>query len=122
MNGLRLGGRDVELARDRDVEGRAAPVEHAGELADAAVGDGEGRAVVADRDDDERRVGRRRVRRQRVAEGAQQRERLEVDPGQPDAGLLAGRDVAVDELAVGDDEQDAADVLAVVVDRSLRTW
>ena len=70
---------------------------------------------MADRDDDERRVGGRRVRRQRVAEGAQQRERLEVDAREPQAGLLAGRDVAVDQLAVGDDEQDAPDELAVVV-------
>ena len=46
---------------------------------------------------------------------AQQRERLEVDPGQPHAGLLAGGDVAVDQLAVGDDEQDPAHELAVVV-------
>ena len=115
LDGLGLGRRAVELAGDRDVERRAAPVEHARELADAAVGDGKGRAVVADRDDDERRVRGRCVRRQRLAERAQQRERLEVDPRQPHAGLLAGGDVAVDQLAVGDDEQDPAHALAVLV-------
>ena len=119
---LGLGRRAVELAGDRDVERRAAPVEHARELADAAVGDGEGRAVVADRDDDERRVGGRRVRRQRVAERAQQRERLEVDAGEPHAGLLAGGDVAVDQLAVGDDEQDRRTSWPSSSVRSPRTW
>ena len=78
---------------------------------------------MADRDDHERRVDGGAPLRQRVAERAQQRERLEVDAGQLQAGLLAGGDVAVDELAVGDDEQDPPDELALVVrSRSPRTW
>ena len=40
------------------------------------------------------------------------RERLEVDADEPEPGLAAGQDVAVDELAVGDDEQDARVMLA----------
>src|SRR4029079_16493917 len=59
LHRLSLRRRAVELTRDRDVERRAAPVEHARELADAPVRDGEGGAVVADRDDHERRVGGR---------------------------------------------------------------
>src|SRR5205807_6771680 len=54
LDRLRFGGRDVERPRDGDVERAAAPVEHARELARTPVGDGEGRSVVADRDDDER--------------------------------------------------------------------
>ena len=51
-----------------------------------------------------------------LAERAQEREGLEVDPGEADPGLLAGRDVAVDQLAVGDDEQNPAHRVALVVD------
>ena len=59
---LDLARRHVERAGDRDVERPAAPLEHARELADAAVGDGERRAVVADRDGDEgAALGVRRV-------------------------------------------------------------
>ena len=54
--------------------------------------------------------------RARLGERAQEREGLEVDPDEPDAGLLAGGDVAVDQLAVGDDEQDAHDRAPVLVD------
>ena len=46
---------------------------------------------------------------------AQQRERLEIDAGQLDAGLLAGRDIAVDEVAVGDDEQYTPDRRAFLI-------
>ena len=67
---------------------------------------------MADRDRDERgalAVGG-------CAERAQQRESLEVDAGERDAGLPAGADVALDQLAVGDDEQDALDALPFRVD------
>ncbi len=72
---------------NRDAERPAAPLEHARELADAPVGDGERGAVVADRDRDERAaldvgtgVDRRRDR-------AQQREGLEIDADDLQAGL-----------------------------------
>ena len=55
-------------------------------------------------------VGSGASARRRCRERAQHRERLEVDAGEPDAGLPAREDVAVDELAVGDDEQNAPDV------------
>jgi len=42
-----------------------------------------------------------------LGECAQHCERLEIDTGDADARLLAGEDVALDELAVGDDEQNA---------------
>src|SRR5207248_4357951 len=54
---LDLGRRGVERAGDRDAERRPAPLDDARELADATVGDGERRAVVADRHGDERGVG-----------------------------------------------------------------
>ena len=107
-----LGRRAVERARECDVERRAAPFEHARELADATVRDGERRAVVADRHCDE---GRRAAVRGRC-ERAKQRERFEVDPGERDAGLLAGTDIPLDELAVDNDEQDALDALPLRVD------
>ena len=46
--------------------------------------------------------------RLRHTERAEQAERLEVDSHQADPGGLAGRDVAVDRLAVGDHEEDPA--------------
>ena len=52
-------------------------------------------------------VGVARVGARRRRERAQHRERLEVDARELDACLLAGEHVAVDELAVGDDEQHA---------------
>ena len=56
FDGLGLGRSDVELARNRNVQARPAPIEDAGELADPTVGDGERGAIVADRDDDDRRA------------------------------------------------------------------
>src|SRR5207237_4406760 len=56
LDRLRLGGGQVERLRDRRVEGPSAPLEHAGELADTPVRDGERRPVVTDRDGDERRL------------------------------------------------------------------
>ena len=97
---------DVERARDRHVKSVSAPVEHARELARLAVRDGEGRAVVANRDDDEGGLSRRVALFRRLTERAEERERLEVDPGKLDSGLLAGGDIALDEVAVGNDEQD----------------
>ena len=110
---MRFDGSTVRLAhveslREPGVELGAAPLEDARELADAAVGDRERRAVVADRDGDDRRlvaVGRRRER-------AEQSERLEVDPRERHAGETARLDVALDELAMRDDEEDAPQALA----------
>ena len=42
----------------------------------------------------------------RLREGAQQRERLQIDADDLEPRLAAGIGVAVDEVAVGDDEQD----------------
>ena len=114
LDRLDLARGHVERAGDGDVERPAAPLEHAGELADAAVGDGEGGAVVADRDGDEGAALRGRARGMGRCDRAQQRERLEVDPDDLQAGLAAGEDVAVDELAVGDDEEHAPERLAVL--------
>ena len=50
----------------------------------------------------------------RRRDGAQQREGLEVDPDDLEPRLAAGVDVAVDELAVGDDEEHAPQRLAVL--------
>src|SRR3954452_23427901 len=116
LDRLGLRRRAVQLAGNGDVKRLPAPVEHTRELAGAAIRDGEGRAGVADRDDDERRVRRAGILRLGLAERAQERERLEVDPRQPHAGLLAGRDVTVDQLAIGDHEQDPANLVAVVVE------
>src|SRR5947207_12218318 len=115
LHAVDLGRRSVEGARDRDVERRTAPFEYARELAHAAIGYRERRAVVADRDGDERR---RRVAADAVLRGlqhAQQSERLEVDPDQRDARLLARVQVAVDQLAVRDDEQDPLRRLPLLV-------
>ena len=111
MTGSASARRQVEDARDRDVQGPAAPLEHARELAEAAVGDGEGAAVVADRDRDESaavdprqglEVGRG------LRQRAQERKRFEIDADDLETRLAAGIGVAIDEVAVGDDEQDAA--------------
>src|SRR5207302_2962756 len=53
LDRLGLRGSDVQLAGDRDVQARTAPVEDARELTDPPVGDGKRRPVVADRDDDD---------------------------------------------------------------------
>src|SRR5439155_2765491 len=71
--------------------------------------------VVADRDDDNRRVCGALVLGARLSERPQERECLQVDPGQPQPRLLAGGDVAIDQLAIGNDEQDAHDRVALVV-------
>ena len=63
---------------------------------------------MADGDGDERAALRARTRGRGLGDRAQERERLEVDADDLEPGLPAGVDVAVDELAVGDDEQDAA--------------
>ena len=52
----------------------------------------------------------------RRGDGAQQRERLQVDPDDLEPGLAAGVDVAVDELAIGDDEEHAPERLSVLGD------
>ena len=71
---------------------------------------------MADRDGDEGAALGVRARIVRRSDGAQERERLEVDPDDLQAGLAAGVDVAVDELAVGDDEEHAPERLAVLGD------
>jgi hypothetical protein len=70
---------------------------------------------VADRDGNDSRLdtlcslgGRR--------DGAQEPKCLEVDPGKLDARLLEGVRVAVDRLAVGGDNEDAAIALSRAVD------
>src|SRR5919202_2015156 len=57
LDRLGLERREVEGVRDRDVEDVPAPPEDARELAHRSVRDGEGGAVVADRDGDEGRPG-----------------------------------------------------------------
>ena len=49
----------------------------------------------------------------RLCNRAEQSKRLEVDPDDLQARLLARVDVAVDELAVGNDEENTADGLAL---------
>ena len=62
---------ELEGACNRGIEDSPAPGENASELADRAVGDGERRAVVADRDDDRAGiVTRDRLRRR--ADGAEE--------------------------------------------------
>ena len=51
-----------------------------------------------------------------VAEGAQERERLEIDADELDAGLLASGHITVDEVPVGDDEQHAMGPCTLFVD------
>src|SRR6266404_6217164 len=116
----RLRRRDVECARDRDGQVLSAPAEHACELADATVGDGERRTVMTDIDDDLSARRGRRVGRRRLGQRAQHGERLEVDAGDGDARFLAGEDVAFDELPVGDDEQYAPNGLARLLVGGLR--
>ncbi len=69
---------------------------------------------MADRDDDDRRLALGPVDRARLDERPQQRERLEVDPGELDPGLLRGGDIRDDLLARRDDQQHAADGLAAL--------
>src|SRR5207237_10395251 len=107
LAGLALGGSGVECPGESDVDRRTTPLQDARELAHTSVGDGEGRALVADRNRDERRVRIVAGARLRRLKRAQQRECLEVDPEETDAGLLARVGVAVDLLAIGDDEEDA---------------
>ena len=52
----------------------------------------------------------------RLGDGTQQGERLEVDAHDLQTRLLARMDVAVDELAIGDDEEHPAEGLAVLGD------
>src|SRR5579871_2085482 len=110
LDGLDLVLVHRESLREKSVELVAAPLEHASELAHPAVRDGKRRAVVADRDGDDGRlvaIGGRR-------DGAEQGERLEVDPRERQAGAAASLDVALDELTVRDDEQNAPQRLASV--------
>src|SRR5947209_2803763 len=100
----------LERAGERGIEFPATPLEDAGELAHAAVRDSESRAFVADRDSDECRA----VAIRRRGDRAEQGERLEVDPREREPGEPASLDVAVDELAVRDDEEDAPEHLAAL--------
>ena len=70
---------------------------------------------MADRDDDDRSLGRAVLLQARLGKGAQQRERLEVDAGQAQPSLLTGCDIAVDQLAVRDDEQNPDDRVPLLV-------
>ena len=111
---LRLVRGQAELAGDCGLELRAAPLEHAREVADDAVGDRERRAVVAESTPRRPRPCSSSARPRR--DGAQQRERLEVDRRRARFRRLAGRDVVVDRLAVGGGEEDAARDAARLVD------
>src|SRR5690242_14742066 len=57
LDRLGLFGADVESPLDRGGDAGATPVEYAGELAEPPVGDGDGRAVVSDRDGDAGSLG-----------------------------------------------------------------
>src|SRR5713101_8301469 len=84
-----FGWSHVEFLRDRLLQCAAAPVEDAGELAYAAAGHHQRRRLVADRNDNGRRVGRlARPRILRLDERAQQAERLEVDSRELQASAL----------------------------------
>jgi len=112
LDGLGLRGREIESPCDARVERGSTPVEDARELAGATVRDREGRPVVTDADDDESRGSGLGPVLRGGSERAKDRERLQVDPREPDAGLLAGGGVTVDEVAVGDDEVGRDDRLA----------
>ena len=45
-----------------------------------------------------------------------QSEGFEIDPDEPHAGFLERHDVAIDQIAVGDYEENATDELAIGVD------
>ena len=62
---------------------------------------------MADRDDDDRCARGPSLGRLRLGDRSQERERFEIDPDELDAGLLAGLDIAIEQVAIGDDEQDA---------------
>ena len=70
---------------------------------------------MTDRDDDDGCVRGAGFVRQRLGQGPQKREGFQVDADELDSGLLAGDDVAVDEIAIGDDEQDAPGDSSLVV-------
>ena len=95
---------EVEGARQRHRQRRSAPLDYARELARVAVGDGERRALGADRDGHEGAPSAREDDGRR--QGAQERESLEVDADETETGLPARERVGVDELAIGDDEED----------------
>ena len=69
---------------------------------------------MADSDDDQGGVARQLLAPRR-SHCTQQRERFQVDADELDAGLATRGDVAVDELAVGNDEQYALHRLAFLV-------
>ena len=114
-----LVGSQAEVARDRVFEIRAAPLHDAREVADGAVGDREGRAVVTDRHRD---YGGLVVALARRSDGAQQGEGLQIDGRDIDARLLAGRDIAVDRVAVRGGEDDAAQRCPASLTPSETTW
>ena len=72
---------------------------------------------MADRDRDDGSPLRPRQGIVGLGDRTKQCERLEVDADDLQTRLLAGKDVAIDELAVGDDEENAADGLPFGVDR-----
>ena len=105
LDRLDLARRAVELAGDRDVERPAAPVERRARTRSGARSRrrsscGRGRSRP-------RRAPRTFVALGRRLERAQQRERLEVDPDDLQARPATRLQVAIDDLAVGDDEEDA---------------
>src|SRR5215211_1952453 len=108
-----LARREVERSGNGDVERPAAPLEDASELADAAVGDGEGGTIMADGDGDECTsfaLGPADVRRR---DRTEERERLQVDADDLESRLSTGVDVPIHELPVGNDEEHAAERLPI---------
>src|SRR5207245_10600411 len=68
-------------------------------------------AIVAHGDRDER--SRARISIERRSEGAKERERLEIDADDLEIRRAAGVEIALHDLPVGDDEQDAPERRAV---------
>ena len=105
----------AEVARQRGVDSCAAPVEHAREVADLSIGDGEDRTVVTDVHGHDGGACRRVVlRRRALGDGAQQGERLDIDADEIDMRDMACREELVDRIAIRGSEQDAGRNRAVV--------
>jgi hypothetical protein len=98
---------ETQIAPDRGFDLRAAPLEDAREITNRSVGNREGRAVMTERDCNDRgvhEVSRAAPRRDR----AEERKRLDVDAHQFDAARSTRCYEVVDRLAVSRCEHDAA--------------
>ncbi len=113
LDRLDFARRLVQLPRDRDVERPSAPVQDACELAVLSAGHGDRGAVVADGDRDERAPAGEGIAG--CGKRAKKRERLEIDADDLETRPATGLQVAVDDLAVRDDEKDPENGRAVLV-------